>query len=118
MLPWLQALDVFTLPATDHEGVPQSLIQAMLVGLPCVSTAVGAMDEIARHGETALVVPPRSAVALRDAVQRLLADPALARRLGEAARTHCQSRYSLERMLDEMERVYAEARGQPRFSSP
>ena len=113
VLPWLQALDVFALPATDHEGVPQSLIQAMLAGLPCVSTASGGIPEIARQGDTALVVPPRQAGPLRDAIQKLISDRRLAEALGRNARSHCESRYSLERMLDEMERIYAEAAGRP-----
>ena len=41
VVPWLQALDVFALPSYANEGVPQALIQAMLVGLPCVTTNVG-----------------------------------------------------------------------------
>lgn len=111
VLPWLQALDVFALPATDHEGVPQSLVQAMLAGLPCVSTASGGIPEIARHGDTALVVPPRQAAPLRDAIGKLISDRGLAEALGRNARAHCESRYSAERMLDEMERIYAEACG-------
>ena len=106
VLPWLQALDVFALPSYANEGVPQALVQAMLVGLPCVTTHVGGIAELAVAGSTALVVPPQDAGALRAALQRLIADPALAARLGEAARRHCAERYSYEVMLDRMEAVY------------
>jgi glycosyltransferase involved in cell wall biosynthesis len=106
VLPWMQALDVFALPSYANEGVPQALIQAMLVGLPCVTTHVGSIAELALPESTALVVPPEDVAALRAALERLIADPALAGRLGEAARRHCAERYSYEVMLDRMEAVY------------
>jgi glycosyltransferase involved in cell wall biosynthesis len=111
VVPWLQALDVFALPATDHEGVPQALMQAMLCAVPCVTTASGGIPELARDGETALVVAPRQAAPLRDAVGKLVSERRLAETLGRAARAHCEARYSRERMLDEMERIYREASG-------
>src|SRR5213076_511622 len=61
VVPWLQALDMFALPSYANEGVPQALLQAMLVGLPCVTTSIGGIPELARDGETALVVPPQDA---------------------------------------------------------
>ncbi len=110
MVPWLQALDIFALPSYANEGVPQALIQAMLVALPCVTTHAGSIAELARHEDTALVVPMKDAAALRAALQRLLHDQALAARLGNAARQHCEANFSYERMLDSMERIYAQVR--------
>src|SRR6185503_6736679 len=75
VVPWLQALDVFALPSYANEGVPQALIQAMLVGLPCVTTSVGGIPELAIHERTALVVQKEDSKSLGEAVQRLLADP-------------------------------------------
>ena len=109
VVPWLQALDVFALPSYANEGVPQALLQAMLTALPCVTTAAGSIEELAKDGETALVVPQKDAVPLRAAIERLLQDPALRSRLGEAARRHCERNYSYEAMLDKMERIYREA---------
>lgn len=113
VLPWLQALDVFALPSYAHEGVPQALVQAMMTGLPCVTTHVGSIAELALPDRTALVVPPQDSQALRAAIEKVLGDPALAGALGEAARAHCAEKYSYERMLDEMERVYREVSGRP-----
>jgi glycosyltransferase involved in cell wall biosynthesis len=109
VVPWLQALDVFALPSYANEGVPQALVQAMLVGLPCVTTTVGSIGELAIAGQTALVVPPHDVASLRGALERLVRDPALRRRLGESARAHCASTLSVERMLDRMEAIYREA---------
>lgn len=109
VLPWLHALDIFALPSYANEGVPQALIQAMMAGLPCVTTDVGSIAELAKHEETALVIPPRDVQALRGALNRLLSDPLLGKKLGEAARAHCVVNFSREGMLDRMERIYTEA---------
>ena len=106
VLPWLQALDIFALPSYANEGVPQALVQAMLVGLPCVTTHVGSIAELALHEHTALVVPPEDPAALRQALERLVADEPLRKRLGEAARAHCAAKYSYETMLDRMETIF------------
>ena len=109
VVPWLQAFDLFALPSYANEGVPQALLQAMLAGLPCVTTSIGSIAELARDGDTALIVPPRNPSLLRSALQRLLADQELRRRLGERARQHCSGTMSQVRMLDRMEAIYAEA---------
>jgi glycosyltransferase involved in cell wall biosynthesis len=111
VLPWLQALDIFVLPSYANEGVPQALVQAMLAGLPCVTTHAGSIAELAVPEQTALVVPPQDVPALRAAIERILKDPSLGKRLGAAARKHCSERYSYERMLERMETIYRQASG-------
>jgi glycosyltransferase involved in cell wall biosynthesis len=118
VVPWLQALDIFALPSYANEGVPQALIQAMLAGLPVVTTAAGSIGELALDGKTALVVPGQSAEALRDSLARLVADAGLRARLGSAAREHCVERYSLERMLDRMEAVFRSVAPDPVVPDP
>jgi glycosyltransferase involved in cell wall biosynthesis len=107
VVPWLRALDAFALPSYANEGVPQALVQAMLVGLPCVTTTAGSISELAEHEATALVVPGQDAHALASALVRLISDATLRARLGDAARRHCAERFSYERMLDRMEAIYA-----------
>ena len=109
VVPWLQALDVFALPSYANEGVPQALLQAMLTGLPCVTTHVGSIGELAIDGRTALVVPPQQVPPLSEALRRLIGDAALRDRLGKAAREHCTQTMSAERMLDRMEAIYRRA---------
>ena len=108
VLPWLHALDVFALPSYANEGVPQALVQAMLTGVPCVTTHVGSIAELAAHEKTALVVPPNDVPALAAALTRLLGDASLRDKLGKAAREHCARGYSYDGMLDRMEQVYRE----------
>ena len=106
VLPWLRALDIFALPSFANEGVPQALVQAMLVELPCVTTPIGGIPELAEHERTALMVPPRDPAALAAAIERLAGNEGLRRELGAAARKHCVEGYSYERMLDRMEAIY------------
>ena len=111
VLPWLRALDIFALPSFANEGVPQALVQAMLVELPCVTTPVGGIPELAEHERTALLVAPRDPVALAAAIERLAGNEGLRRELGQAARKHCVEGYSYERMLDRMEAIYRNVSG-------
>ena len=104
--PWLAALDVFALPSYANEGVPQAIMQAMAMGLPVVSTPVGSIAEIVADGETGLLVPPRDTEALRAALARLAQDPALCRRLGEAAGARARARFADHLMLDRMEAIF------------
>ena len=107
---WLAALDVFVLPSYANEGVPQALLQAMLVGVPCVTTDAGAIPEIARHGETACIVPREDAVALAAAIDGVLDDPAASAAIAERARAFVLPRFGIDTMLDRMETVFRTAR--------
>jgi glycosyltransferase involved in cell wall biosynthesis len=107
---WMQAMDVFCLPSYANEGVPQAILQAMLCGLPIVTTPVGAILEAVSDGETALVVPPQDAAALAKAINRLLDDSAFARLLGDAARRIASADFSRGAMLDSMETIFRQAR--------
>ena len=108
--PWLRAFDAFALPSYANEGVPQALMQAMFSGLPCVTTAAGAIGEIALPGATAVVVPMQDAAALGQALAGLYRDPAWRRALGERARAHVLDGFTRERMIDRMLGVFESAR--------
>ena len=91
----LAAMDVFVLPSL-WEGLPLSLVLAMGAALPVVSTAVAGIPEVVRDGQTGLLVPPADAPALGAALERLLDDPGLRARLGEAARTAVLPRFGVD----------------------
>jgi FkbM family methyltransferase len=103
---WLQALDVFCLPSYANEGVPQSLVQAMLTRLPVVTTPVGGIPEAVADGVSGLIVPARDSEALAHAMRRVLEDPGLAGRLGAAARESAARNFGLETMVLRMELVF------------
>ncbi|MDP2834783.1 MAG: glycosyltransferase [Pseudomonadota bacterium] len=115
---WLRALDLFCLPSYANEGVPQALMQAMLTGLPVISTPVGAITEIIEDGRTGLIVPPQNPAALAAAAERLLTDAALAQRLGAAARADAVERFGFERMIGRMETIFANAIAPKNWTSP
>ena len=109
VVPWLQSFDVFALPSFANEGVPQALVQAMMTGLPCVTTTAGAIAEAAHDGETALIAKSQDADDLARVLRRLIDDPALRARLGEQARAHCLRKFSADSMLDRMEAIFSVA---------
>lgn len=109
VVPWFNASDIFVLPSCAHEGVPQALVQAMLCGLPIVTTAVGAIPEAVADRHSALMVAPQDADALTTALRELIGDPELCRRLGSNARIDAQKRFGLTIMLDRMEAVFHSA---------
>ncbi len=88
----LAAADIFCLPS-HFEGLPMSVIEAMLTGLPVVATDISGPREQIVPGETGLLVPPREAAPLADALARLAADPALRARMGAAGRARALDRF-------------------------
>lgn len=80
----LAGCDVFTL-ASNYEGLPVALMEALALGLPVVVTAVGGVPDAVTDGREGLLVPPRSPEQLADAILRLAKDDRLRSDLGEAA---------------------------------
>jgi sugar transferase (PEP-CTERM/EpsH1 system associated) len=103
----LHAMDVFVL-ASVWEGMPNVALEAMAVGLPVVATAVGGTPEAVVDGETGLLVPPRDPGGLARAIARLLRDPELRRKMGQAGRRRVEQHFSVERMVYQTERLYEE----------
>jgi len=106
VVPWLQALDLFTLPSYGEEGVPQSVMQAMACAIPVVSTPVGAIAEAVDDGVTGILVAPRSAAALATGLAALRDDPARRARFAAAAHARAVRDFGLDPMLDRMEAVF------------
>jgi glycosyltransferase involved in cell wall biosynthesis len=101
LAPYLAKAQVFVLPCVvardgDRDGIPVSLMEAMAMELPAVSTQVSGIPELIAHEQTGLLVPPRDADALAEALARLLDDPALRRQLGQAARARVMEAFDLE----------------------
>jgi glycosyltransferase involved in cell wall biosynthesis len=94
----LAASDIFALPS-HFEGLPMSVIEAMLTGLPVVATDVRGPREQVVDGETGLLVPPRAVPPLAAALRRLAEDPALRARLGAAGRARALDLYEEARVV-------------------
>ena len=94
-----------------RDGYPVACAEAMAHGRPVVATAVGGLPDMVVDGETGLLVPPGDAPALRAAIDRLLADPDLRRRLGAAGRERIASLSSWKRVIDDTLAAYDTAVG-------
>ena len=81
--------------ATHWEGMPLALVEGMAAGCACIASDVVGVHELIEHGVTGLLVPEGDAPALADAIERLLREPALAERLGIAARRRAVSEHGL-----------------------
>jgi glycosyltransferase involved in cell wall biosynthesis len=84
--------DIFVLPTHyEHEALPVVVIEAMMHGLPVVTTRVGALPDLVTDGETGDLVAPRDAAGLADALARLMHEPERRRRYGAAGRARYEA---------------------------
>jgi len=88
------------------EGLSTVVLESMACGVPVVATRVGGTPEILQDEVTGLLVPPCNAPALAAAIGRLLGDPALARRMGDAGRARAVARFSMRYMVSQTESLY------------
>ncbi|MBP0443315.1 glycosyltransferase family 4 protein [Roseomonas sp. SSH11] len=95
----LAASDIFCLPS-HFEGLPMSVIEAMLTGLPVVATRIGGPREQVLDGETGLLVPPGTVEPLAAALNTLAGDAKLRARMGEAGRARALDLYDEKRVVE------------------
>lgn len=101
----LSEVAVSVLPSLS-EGLSNVLLESMAARVPVVATRVGGNPEVVEDGVTGLLVPPSDSAALAQAICRLLENPHLASQFGQAGRQRVAERFSLERMVQETERLY------------
>lgn len=95
----LRRTDVYV-HATFGETMSNSILQAMAAGLPIVASDVRGVNNMLRHGETALLVPPADAGALADALETMIGSPGERARLGTNARARVVAELSQRRMVE------------------
>ncbi len=101
VVPYLHAMDVFQI-ASDFEGLPLVLLEAMAAGVPVVATAVGGIPEVITDRVTGLLVSPGDTAALASGALDLIRDPVEATRMALAARRRVVEDYSIDRMVMEL----------------
>lgn len=88
------------------EGLSNSLLESMAARVPAIAARVGGNPEVIEHEATGLLVAPRDSAALAGAMIRLLENPELAMRFGEAGRRRVEEHFSVERVVRDTERLY------------
>jgi glycosyltransferase involved in cell wall biosynthesis len=99
------ASQVFVLPS-ENENSPNALAEAMISGMPVIATRVGGIPSLLEHGQSGLLIEPRSPEQLAEAVIHLLESPELRQRLGARAQTVARDRHQPEKVAAETLQAY------------
>lgn len=97
--------------ASEYEGLPNVILEAMAQGLPVVATDIPGNRDVVAQGATGFLVPVGDRASLARYSHQLLEDPLLARNLGAAGRARVAAEFSLERMVDRYAALYRELLG-------
>ena len=116
---WYAAADLFLLPSVHDEagnvdGLPNVLLEALASGCSVIATDLAGPRMVMDDGGEGLLVPEGDAAAVAEAIERLLADDELRRRLGAAARARAVRELTWDRCVDALEEVYAAAQARHR----
>lgn len=101
----LSKSSIFILPSYT-EGFPNVVLEAMALGKPIIATDVGAIPDILK--DNGIVIPPQNAEAIKDALNLLLKNEDLRKKLGEKGRGKLLREYTIEKVVDEYVRVWDE----------
>jgi glycosyltransferase involved in cell wall biosynthesis len=106
----LDAFDVLVLPSVTTETFGLVLCEAMLLGKPVIATTVGGPEEIVRHRQTGLLIPPNAPEQMAAGLQELATDLSLASKWGQAGKKLVQELFGVELMIDRIEQIFYNCR--------
>lgn len=101
----LKIIDIFVLPSL-WEGFPVSIMEAMASKKPVIASNVGGIPELVIDGETGILVFSKDVAALKNAILKLINNPQEAKIMGENSRRRIEEYFSLDKMVEETEKVY------------
>ena len=106
--------DIYCLPAiyddnNDTEGLGVVLIEALLYSKPVISTNVGGIIDVIKNNETGLLVEEKNSEQLANAILKLINNPKLAQKLGQAGAEHVLRNFSWRKIIDEVEELISQA---------
>ncbi|MBI5483689.1 MAG: glycosyltransferase [Deltaproteobacteria bacterium] len=104
----INTMDILILPSIAKEGLGLALVEAALLGKPTIASNAPGIDEALQDGVSGILVPPGNPSELASALERLLADPALRMRMGEAGRKRALETFTVPAMTDQVEALYYE----------
>jgi glycosyltransferase involved in cell wall biosynthesis len=102
---YYRLFDAFVLPSIN-EGTPVSAIESLAAGTPVVATRVGGVPDVVRDGLDGFLVQPGDTDGAAERLTQLAADSELRARLGSSGRAHVLERYSVSRLVDDVDRLY------------
>ena len=110
---WMQKGDIFAQPCcwsadNDVDGIPRSLMEAMAVGLPSISTSVAGIPDLIEHMKTGLLIAEQDADALAKAIKLLIDDASLRKDLSKSGRQIVEQKFNLETCLDPLAEVFSQ----------
>lgn len=108
---YLRKADIFVLPCIvaadqDMDGIPNTLIEAMAMKVPVVSTRLSGIPELIDHMKTGLLAPPNDETALADAIKMLLTSKQLRSTLGGAGRATIENEFEIGKSTEELKRLF------------
>lgn len=104
---YLPHFDLLALPSYS-EGLPVVVLEAFAAAVPVVATAVGGCPEVVVDHVNGYLVPPGNAGELQRAIRRLVQQPDLARRMGQAGRSHVQEHFTLAAQAESYRQIFSE----------
>ena len=99
---WLLVAPSRVLANGRRDGIPNVIVEALAMGLPCVGTRAAGLEEVIRPGENGALAPPDDPAALADALATLLADPSLLDAMSARARAGVQAEFDAERNFERL----------------
>ena len=105
--PYYEAIDALLLPSVN-EGTPVSVIEALAAGRPAVATRVGGVPDVVRDGVDGFLSDVGDASTLAGRLAELARDPERRDAMGREGREHVVQRYAVDRLVDDVDRLYRE----------
>jgi glycosyltransferase involved in cell wall biosynthesis len=97
-------------PSHWGEAFGLTVVEAMAAGVPVIATRVGGIPELISHQRTGVLIPPRNAEALAEAIRELLHDPEKRVQLSVAGREDARSRFGVERVVEDLDHILEKVR--------
>ena len=103
--------DIFVMPCivdsdNDMDGIPVTLMEAMAMEIPTVSTSISGIPELVEHMKTGILVLPKNEVSLANAISTLIEKDDLARILGKAGRSKVKSEFEIQKNIDSLINIF------------
>ena len=109
---WMKTGDIFAQPCcwsadNDVDGIPRSLMEAMAVGIPSISTAVAGIPDLIEHMKTGLLIAEQDPEELAKAIKLLMDDPSLRQELSKGGRQLIEQTFNLATCLDPLAEIFS-----------